>query len=674
MDSCIDFETYSEAGYVWNGDKWRSITTSPPHGLSAVGAPAYSEHPSTEVLSLAYNVGAGPRLWLPGMPAPEDLFNHFRNSGLVEAWNSQFEYFIWVNVCHARMRWPFFHWSHFRDGMPKARAYGLPGKLQNASEIIGIEEKSKTGKSLIQKFCKPRNPTKNNPSTRNQLHDFPDDAQVFYAYNLQDIVSEASVSNACPELIPKEQSLWLLDQKINYRGVQVDQESLSSCLKIADQCFDRYTEELREITTGKVGSANQVAVFKKWLESRGVFMQSLSAETVESTLHTGLPDPVATRALQLRQKLGNASVKKLRAIERMVSCDGRLRGLFAYCGADRTGRWAGRGPQPQNLPAAHLSHGTVDEALEVIATGSLDAVELHYGDALDAISACLRGLFVSAPGSDLISSDYSAIEAVVLAALAGEDWRLEVFHTHGMIYEVSASKTLGLTIGEMMLHKQQTGEHHPARRMGKYMELSCGFGGGVGAWRAFGGEGTDDEIKRLIKQWRQASPSIVNFWHDCERAAIAAVKNPNLYRQVREIYFLYDGTTLRIRLPSERCLYYHAPIVSPDVTPWGTPTERLTYMSWSNTAGWHRTDTYGGKICENITQGVARDLLGHAMPQLEAMCYPVVLHVHDEIVSEVKSGYGSVEIYEEVMTRRPRWAADWPIRASGGWRGYRYRK
>ena len=469
----IDFETYSEAGYIWDGEKWRSITPSPPHGIGAVGAFAYSEHQSTEVLSLAYDIGCGPQLWLPGMPDPEDLFLHLKKGGEVEAWNCQFEFLIWSNVCADRMGWPFVHWKNFRDGMPKARAYGLPGKLENASQIIGNEKKDSAGKSLIRKFCIPRNPTKNDPSLRNLPEKFPQEAQRFYEYNIQDIVSEGSVSRACPDLIPKEKSLWLLDQKINYRGIQIDREALDSCLNIVDQCFKKYTNELLEITNGKLNSPNKIAAFKTWLSSRGINMSSLSAESVESALKNGIDDPESKRALEIRQKIGNASVKKLKSIERMICRDGRLRGLFSYCGADRTGRWAGRGPQPQNLPAASLPHGSVDEALELIGTRSLDAVEFQYGDALDTIAACIRGLFVASPGSDLICGDFDSIEARVLAELAGEDWRREVFHTHGMIYEVSASKFTGVSIGEMMAFRQTTGTHHPARKMGKIGELAC---------------------------------------------------------------------------------------------------------------------------------------------------------------------------------------------------------
>ena len=211
-------------------------------------------------------------------------------------------------------------------------------------------------------------------------------------------------------------------------------------------------------------------------------------------------------------------------------------------------------------------------------------------------------------------------------------------------------------------------------KSGPLIAHNSGYGGGKAAWRTFGAQGTDDEIQRLVNQWREASPNIVSFWKNCERAAIAAVKNPHIIQRVREIFFMYDGTTLAIRLPSNRCLYYHSPVMLQDTTPWGTPTEKLSYMTWSNQAGWHRTDTWGGKIVENICQGTSRDLLAHVMPEMETLEYPIVLHVHDEIVSEARHGYGSVDIYEEIMTRKPRWAADWPIRASGGWRGYRYRK
>jgi DNA polymerase len=389
--------------------------------------------------------------------------------------------------------------------------------------------------------------------------------------------------------------------------------------------------------------------------------------------------------------------------------------MFQFCGADRTGRFAGRGPQPQNLPNSgpnvnlcecgnyykpflnhcpkcHLTEAfseptewdvsAVNNALSIISTGDLSAVENQFGDATAAVAGCLRGLFCAAPGHDLICSDYSAIEAVVLAMLAKEQWRIDVFKTHGKIYEMSAAKISGVAFQEFLDHKERTGNHHPLRKkIGKVSELASGYQGGMGAWKRFGADQhlTDQEIKDAIKSWRRESPNIVNFWYGLERAAIAAIQSPGEILSYNGISYQYVKGTLNCRLLSGRILYYHSPLLMPDVTPWGKPVLKISYMGWNSEStkgpiGWMRIDTYGGKLCENVVQATARDILTFALVNVEKAGYPAVMHVHDEIVSEVPQGAGSVENFEAIMATLPEWAKGWPIRAAGGWRGKRYRK
>jgi DNA polymerase len=761
----MDFETYSEAGYYWVEEtkKWKSVTKSPPHGLGAVGAAAYSEHPSTEILSLAYDLkdGLGPRLWFPGMEQPFELFEHIAAGGLLEAWNSAFEWHIWQNVC-TPMGWPALPYWQLRDAMAKSRAFSLPAKLSKAAEVLAVaDQKIGDGARLINKFSKPRTPTKKDLRRRVRPSEDHADAAKLYEYNIGDIKAEAAVSARIPDLMPDELELWLLDQCINLRGVHIDGGSLANCLAVVEQAHEMYTAELVALTNKAVNSVGKIAKIRAWLGDNGVHMDSMEADHVAGKLakfelfdrlqaggdtskeHAvdiqtarelgALPNGKnARRVLQIRSSLGAASVKKLFAINRRKSKDGRLRDLFAFCGADRTGRFAGRGPQPQNLPNSgppvrrcdavsgcgkhygpHLnacpccglsesfsdsvgwSIEAVEDALDVIASRNLRTVEHHFGDAVALISGCLRGLFSAAPGCDFICSDYTAIEAVVLAMLSGEEWRIEVFRTHGKIYEMSAAKISGASFEEFMAtagytdlsaplwwEAKQTGEHHPLRKkIGKVAELASGYQGGYGAWLAFGADKhlEEHEIRESIKAWRKESPMIVKFWYRLEDAAVAAVQDPGKCYAYRGITFGVKDDVLYCQLLSGRKLSYHSPRLHNDVTPWGKPVLKLTYMGWNSDykkgpTGWMRLDTYGGKLCENVTQATARDILTFAMKNLERAGYAIALHVHDEAVAEVMAGTGSIEEFERIMATLPAWCADWPIRAAGGWRGKRYRK
>lgn len=718
----MDFETYSEAGYQFSEteNKWFADGSGTKKGLLAVGAAVYSEHESTEVLSLSYNLkdGVGPRLWVPGMPPPYDLFNHILQGRLIEAANSGFEYFIWLNVCHKRMGWPMLPLTQLRDTLAKARAHSLPGALGKIAKVLQVkDQKIDEGKRLLDKFSKPRQPTKNDHRTRIRPTD-PDawlDAQKLYEYNLGDIKAESAISACIEDLSQNELKLWLLDQKINFKGVAIDKEAVDACIEIVRQATEKYNSELTALTGGSVSAASEIQKLGAWINAQGFYMRGMTVEDVEDALKRNPPDHVK-RALEIRQILGSASVKKLFAISKRLCKDYRIRDIFAFCGADRTGRWAGRGPQPQNLPnsgptvrrcdpingCGHYSAvppgvacpwcsapdwalsveewsvDAVEDAITVIKYGRLDLVEKVFGDPIDAVSGCLRGMFIPAVGHDFICSDYSAIEAVVLAALAGEEWRLEVFRTHGKIYEMSASKITGIPFEDFAKHKKETGQHHPMRKkVGKVAELASGYQGGLGAWKQFGADEfmSDEEIKENIKKWRAESPKIVKFWYGLEEAAVSAVQNPGQCFQYRGITFGCKEDVLYCRLLSGRKLSYHSPRLHPDRTPWGKDVLKLTYMGTdSKTKQWVRLDTYGGKLCENIVQATARDILAFALVNADEAGYTAALHIHDEIVSEVPEGFGSVEEFEAIMATLPDWCKDWPIKAAGGWRGKRYRK
>lgn len=723
----IDFETYSGAGFVWNNEtnKFDCPRGAAKKGLPVVGVAVYSQHITAEVLSCAYDLkdGKGKRLWTPDMPPPMDLLGYVASGGILEAWNSAFEWWVWNYVCTWKYKWPALKLEQMRCAMSKARAHALPGHLADAGSVLKIEhQKDKDGRRLLEKFSWPRNPTKHNPNWRIFPKDDPIDAKRLYQYNLRDIEAEAEISSLIPDLSPSELEFWLCDQRINARGVRMDVASIHACMEVIDQAHLKYNGQLHHITNGWVSSATEVAKFKAWLAAQKIFVDSLDADSIEELLKQDHPAPVR-RALEIRGLIASAAVAKLFTMNNQISRDSRLHELFAYHSA-RTGRAAGRGVQPQNLPnsglevllcsgcqkhfkaptpccpwcgdawskAVEWNPKAVEDALEVVSTKSLDAVEYYFQDAIGVISGCIRGMFIASPGCDLICSDYSAIEAVVLAAMAGEEWRMEVFRTHGKIYEMSASTITGIPFDEFLLYKSTTGNHHPARKThGKVAELASGYGGWIGAWKAFGADEFfhDHEIKQMILAWRAASPAIVEFWggqmrgwdtpeyYGLEGAAIQAVMMPGNWFKYRDVAYIVNQGVLYCQLPSGRFITYHKPELRPSERRPGTFA--LSFEGWNTNpkygrVGWVRIDTYSGKLCENVIQAVSRDILAHAIVNLEKAGYPVVLHVHDEIVCDVREGFGSVEEFEKIMSTLPTWAAGWPVKASGGWRAKRYAK
>jgi DNA polymerase len=707
----MDCETYSEAGYYWDGNTPRVLQKGKT-SISIAGAAAYAEHPTTEIVFLDY---WGNR-WIPGTPEPQALFDYIANGGIIEAHNSIFEFFIWHYVCHLRMGWPPLPIHQLRDSMAKCYAHSLPGKLEKAAPAIGSPIlKDNKGTFLIKKCSCPRKPTKQLPYRRLlPVHD-PESFSKFYEYGSNDVKAQAELSSRIPDLSPFEQKVWLTDQAINIRGVHVDTEGLNNCISIIEQAKIKYTEELQDITGGAIKTADEIEKIKEWLAGRCVPMETMQAEDVEDKIKE-LPECIERRVLEIRSVMGARSVQKLYSMKYQLSGDNRLRGLFQYAGADRTARWAGRGPQPQNLPSGGpdiircqtcggvhwaglkycpytcgLPSGdkpeewgieAVEIALNDIATRSLSHIESTWGDPVATVSGCLRGLFTAAPGHDLICSDYSSIEAVALAELAGETWRQEVFRTHGKIYEACLSKITGIPLQEILDHKVQTGQHHPLRKkLGKIPELASGYGGAWGAWLAFGADKymTKDEGVSNIKKWRKDNPNIVDYWWRIGDTAVNAVLSPGQIFQHRGIQFQVIDDILYCKLLSGRYLTYHKPRVTVSYWPSGHKKYNLSYMGWNSDykkgpIGWLRIDTYGPKIVENITQAHCRDVLAYALVNLEARSYPIVLHVHDEPAAEVIAGTGSIKEFESTMCIKPQWCIEWPIKASGGWRGLRYRK
>lgn len=733
----MDFETYSEAGFVWDAanNKWTCLPNAPQSkkGLEVVGANVYTEHPTCEVLTLSFDLcdGHGVERWRPGLPLPHRLFAHLAAGRPIEAHNAMFERLVWENVCVPKYGFPPLNPYLLRCSMATARVNNLPGALANLGDVLEVDaKKDKDGTRLLNKFSIPRNPTKGDPRVRITVADDPDDAELLYRYCDRDVLAEQQCAQRMEPMASAELYFWLVDQEINHRGLGIDRQGVRDCIAVLEQALDQYGQECVALTGFQPG---QLAELRGWLAAQGVHVADMQADTVEMML--GKPDlpPAARRVFEIRSLIGSASVKKLYAMEYQASGDDRLRNLIVHHGA-RTGRPTGEGPQPLNLPKAgpglvwcgacerphkpsadacpwcnvpyppierkgRWQPAMVPHVLEIMAARSLGLVEWFFGDALLCIMGCVRGLFQAGPGHELIASDYSAIEAVVLAMLAGEQWRIDAFVNNEPIYLVGASKITGTPLAEYIRYFEQHGDHHPDRQyIGKVSELACGFGGWIGSYKAFGSEEPDDVIKAQILAWRAASPAIVEFWggqfrgppwrreyaelFGMEGSFIAAVLQRGA--EIRPacspaISFLYatDRDVLHITLPSGRRLAYAEPRLAPSRR--NADESEISYMTWNSNPkygamGWVRMNTYGGKLTENIVQAVAHDILRGAILRLRDAGYPTVLHVYDEIVVEVPEGLGSVEQVEQLMLPTEPWAAGWPIRASGGWRGKRYRK
>tara|TARA_R110000851_G_scaffold287513_3_gene441547 strand:+ start:16102 stop:18288 length:2187 start_codon:yes stop_codon:yes gene_type:complete len=728
----MDFETYSSAGMFfdpilrkWKGPQHASLGKK---GLGVVGTQVYAEHPSTEVLVLAYDLkdGIGRRQWQPGDPNPQDLFTHIFNGKLLEAWNVMFEERIWNEVCVKKYGWPPLPTELLRCAMAKARAYCFPGKLSFAGPAAGLPEdklKLKDGARLLTKFSVPRTPTKKDGSLRNLMSLGDPDSIALCKYNDQDIVTEHEMSIRTPDLNSFELQFWQIDQDSNRLGVKLDMEAIDAALKILNVEYEAASKEIFEITNGEVETFTQNARIVTWLQSQGVHTSSVDADHIASMLAMEELPPLCRRVLELRSAYGSASVKKLKAMKVQSSAVHRATSMFVYHGA-RTGRDAGAGIQPQNMPNSgpdvyhcpnplcnsyqtmgaicsscgeqlretdieEWSPQAVEHALWALKNGTLNKC---FPKLTEVLAGCLRGLFIADEGHDFIGSDYSAIEAVVAACLTGCQWRIDTFARKDDIYLASISAITGTPIEEYKKYKAETGQHHPDRKKGKVAELASGYGGWIGAWKQFGADDffeSDSTMKDAILAWRKASPEIVDAWggqsknwkpkrYGLEGAFLDAIENEGTYIQTSVgAQYLYWKGNVYCFLPSGRYITYHnVRTIASD-----RRKNELTICFWGyNTnpkmgaMGWVEMTTYGGKLFENIVQAVARDLMAYAAVNLHNHGYKIMLRVHDELITQVPEGTGSVEQVEQIGSQLPEFAKGWPVRMAGGWRGKRFRK
>ena len=662
--------------------------------LKKAGLHNYATDESTGVHCLSY--GSDPehvKTWAEGEPFPEDLAAHIEAGGIIMAWNAAFELAIWNLCCVRKYGWKPLPVSQVRCSMVRAYAMALPGALDDAAPALGVDQrKDSAGHRIMLQLSKPK---KDGSMWRRE-----DDIDKFlslYTYNAQDVRTELACLDRLMELSPSEIALWELDYKINNRGVLCDLVSVEKAITIIQSEQKRLNGEMLKATGGVVGSCTEVQMLGKWIKSQGVEMDGLAKADVLNALAEGedengdvipadLP-PAVRRALELRQEAAKSSTAKLIAMREKSSADGRIRNLHQFHAAS-TGRWAGRGVQTQNLSRPRL--GTTQADIEAMFSmlDDKDMFDLFYGPSMAAVSDCIRGMLIAAEGNELVACDFSQVEARALPWLAGQDDVLEVFRTHGKIYEHAASGIYHIPMEEVNWFQ---------RLVGKVSFLACGYGGSTGAFqsmaRNYQVQVSDEDALVIVKAWRLAYPRTVSYWYALERAALNAMQSSSVYAvgpADRQVKFRKAGSFLWMLLPSGRALCYPYPEIRTVITPWGAEKEALTFMTVvdqtqkkklktlpdPNSKGrWQRVSTHGGPLAENATQGFCRDLLATAMTAIEAEDIPIVFHVHDEPVAEVQKfrAQYALDRMITIMSTTPSYAPGLPL-AAEGWAGRRYRK
>ncbi|MCJ7834585.1 DNA polymerase [Cuneatibacter sp. NSJ-177] len=631
------------------------------------GVYAYADSPDFEILLIGYQLADGPvrvldlTEWILADDGPSrweelieldpDFTAALLSRGVIKtAYNANFE-----RTCLAKYFGVPMPPEEWRCTMVLAATLGLPGNLAGVGAALDLgedETKASIGKRLIDYFCKPCKPTKTNGGrTRNYPSHDPDKWKLFIEYNRQDVVAETAIREKLSSYpVPQtEQELWSMDQHINDRGILLDMDFADKIICYDGEYQTRLKAEAREITG--LANPNSPAQLRPWLADHGCEIPNLRKETVATALSAENLNPEVRRMLEIRQLSAKTSVKKYQAMEQAVCGDGRLRGILQFYGANRTGRWAGRIVQVHNLPQNKLPD--IDLARDFAAAGDFDTLEMLFPGIPFVFSQLIRTAFVAPSGCQFIVSDFSAIEARVIAWLAGEEWRLEVFRTHGKIYEASASQMFHVPIDQIKKGSK-------LRQQGKIAELALGYQGHVGAIKSMDKDGSipEEEIPMLVENWRRANPHIVKFWKNAEAAAKTSIRERRRVRLKHGLEYSYRDGILFMQLPSGRKIaYYNARIED-------TGKESITYSGVDQKSKkWGRLETYGGKLVENIVQATARDCLAVAMLRVTEAGYRIVMHVHDEIICEVPLSDQTAERrITEIMGQSIPWAPDLPLK------------
>lgn len=621
----LDFETYSECD------------------IRTAGAWVYADHPSTEVLCMAWAVNdEPPQLWTPDMPAPIELFRLIERGAEVWAWNSFFELAIWQRV----LLWPTIPIAQWNDTAALAAAQAYPRALGNCGDFMGMTgdaAKNKRGKYLIQRLCKPY---------RGKRVQDPELLQELYDYCLQDVVAESEIRKRLRPLNDTERKVWEADQRMNLRGVKLDAANCEHAIEIIKVVESELNKEVFELTDHELNSTSSRAKSLDWINRQGLVMESYDKAAVTCALE-GVCPPKVERFLQIRQALSKSSTKKFQAMLACLGRDGRAHGTGMYHGA-ATGRWSGRHFQPQNLPRP-----IVDDVDTIIDALRFRCPDQLPGEPMALLASCLRGMLIASRGRRLIVSDYSAIEARVLAWLAGHEAVLQSFRDGLDLYKVTASGMYAIPYSSV--DKDQ-------RFIGKVASLALGYQGGVKAFQKMAqnyGIDVDEATATTVRDdWRGSNQPIVKLWHEVERAAYIALRYGRR-EQTRAGDFKMVKGDLLFKLPSGRCLSFpKAELIN----------NKITYQGMNNfTHKWGTIETYGGSLVQSITQAVARDLLAHALLKLDAAGYDPIMTVHDEIVADTKIGHGSLDEFNTLMCELPEWASGLPVDVEG-YEADRYRK
>lgn len=642
------------------------IETRSDKDISKCGVYAYTDTPYFDILLFAYSIDGQPVQVVDtanGEEIPENVLAALADENVVKrAFNCNFE-----RVClskYLRENYPQYFQSYSIDedtvgdflnpeswhcSMIHARTLGLPSSLAEVGKVLGIEQQKMTdGKALVKFFCVPYDTIDGVPQFHSPT-DYPDKWEIFKAYNKRDVEAELEIDRKLlrfpvPDFLWKE---FYLDQEINDRGILVDMQLADKAISLDAEAKEELTAEMKRLTG--VENPNSVYQLLDWLETQGYKSDSLGKTQVQELIKTA-KEPVKS-VLQMRLQLSKSSVKKYTAMKNTACSDNRARGMFSFYGASRTGRWAGRNVQLQNLPQNHLPD--LSEARELVKYGSFEDIQMLYDDVPDTLSQLIRTAFIPRQGMKFIVADFSAIEARVIAWLAGEEWRMKAFANGEDIYCASASKMFGVPV-------VKHGENGHLRQKGKISELACGFGGSVGAMKAMGADSlglSDTELKQIVTDWREASPHITELWWAVDRAVKKAIKEKTATK-THGLLFSYEAGFLFIRLPSGRRLAYAKSYIGKNKF----GGESVTYMGINAQKKWDRLESYGPKFVENCVQGIARDLLMYSMQTLSQ--YFIVGHIHDEMIIECPKDTKLDEICQQ-MARTPDWAKGLLLRADG---------
>lgn len=644
--------------------------------IAKAGAQKYIASPDFEILLFAYSLNGAPSVCCDiaqGELLPDWVLDALCDPQcLKHAYNAAFEWgclskFMGRQLPPEQWRCTMFHGLYA----------GYPAGLDATGRALGLPEdkrKLSTGKALIRYFCVPCTPTKSNGGRRRNLpnHD-PARWELFKEYNAQDVTTEMEIERRLSLITVPDwlQRQWETDLLINARGVAVDMEMVSGALEIGATVRERLTQEAVRISG--LNNPNSVQQLSAWLEQEtGEEVTDLRKDTVAKMIAQAPDIPEVQRMLEIRQELGKTSTKKYDAIEQAVCPDGRVRGLLQFYGANRTGRWAGRLVQVQNLPRTYTQ--PLELARNLVKQRKLDNLRLIYGSVPDTLSQLIRTAFVASDGNVLIDADFSAIEARVISWLAGEQWRLEVFKTHGKIYEASASQMFGVPIERI----KKGNPEYALRQKGKVAELALGYQGGAGALINMGALDMgipEDDLPDIVQRWRDTNKRICDLWYKMNSAAVEAISTGYSVGVGRllvscEYDAAHEVEYLTVLLPSGRKLYYNSPQIGENK--WGGPS--ISYMGMDQTTKkWKRIETYGGKLVENCVQAVARDCLAQAIENLEAKGLPVVFHIHDEVVIDCRADTATLDDVVNIMSQPIPWAPGLPLNADG-WVGGFFKK